>query len=267
MSKQNRFKREYFLHRITQSRLKELFNLKFIASEFQLSEKRLDNLAFDSTSNSFVIIEYKNNHDPNVINQAQSYYDLLQDRKEDFLNRLDMNVEVDFDKTRIMIISSEAIEEDVKDYIEVWKVSLCENCKVKYENLKTGRIEITEISKDELELTQDDLLKDKPQDVSELYIDLKDKLLQEFDDLTLKIYVDIASFRVNNRIVCLVNIKESIKIHYFADNLTDADCKIRNISDITTGGLANYELNLNSKEDIDCAINFFKQTYDKKVTE
>lgn len=86
-----------------------------------------------------------------------------------------------------------------------------------------------------------------------------------FDDVTLKIFVDMVSFRANNKLICLVNLKNSISIHYFAENLNDEDCKIRNISDITTGGLANYEFKLTSAEDIDCAVKFFKQTYAQKV--
>lgn len=47
------FASEYELHRLTQKYLKELFDLEFVASEFQLNDLRLDNLAFDK-KNQFI---------------------------------------------------------------------------------------------------------------------------------------------------------------------------------------------------------------------
>ena len=77
MKKEIRFECEYILHILTQKHLKELFDLEFVASEIQLNRLRLDTLAFDKKSNAFVIIEYKNEFSANVLNQAQSYHDLI----------------------------------------------------------------------------------------------------------------------------------------------------------------------------------------------
>jgi len=80
MSNEIPFESEYVLHKLTQKNLKELFGLEFVASEIQLNDLRLDNLAFDPETNSFVIIEYKNELNLNVINQAQEYYDLIHEQ-------------------------------------------------------------------------------------------------------------------------------------------------------------------------------------------
>ena len=71
MMKRNPFKKEYYLHNITQKNLKELFDLEFVASEIQLNDLRFDNLAFDEKTNSFVIIEYKNELNQNVLSQGK----------------------------------------------------------------------------------------------------------------------------------------------------------------------------------------------------
>ena len=71
MMKKFPFKKEYYLHNITQKNLKELFDLEFVASEIQLNDFRFDNLAFDEKTNSFVIIEYKNELNQNVLNQGK----------------------------------------------------------------------------------------------------------------------------------------------------------------------------------------------------
>ena len=80
------FKKEYYLHNVTQKNLKELFELEFVASEIQLNDLRFDNLAFDEKNNSFVIIEYKNELNQNVLNQAKDYYDLLLNNRDEYIS-------------------------------------------------------------------------------------------------------------------------------------------------------------------------------------
>lgn len=109
------FKSEFILHTLTQDFLDELFSLEFVASEIQLNDLRLDNLAFDNDANSFVIIEYKNEFNANVLNQAQEYYDLLQENPEYFLNRLDNKKDVDFDNVKVMIIGPKFSDEQIKE--------------------------------------------------------------------------------------------------------------------------------------------------------
>ena len=87
MIKKIPFKKEYYLHNITQKNLKELFDLEFVASEIQLNDLRFDNLAFDEKTNSFVIIEYKNELNQNVLSQGKDYYDLLLNNKEIYIKR------------------------------------------------------------------------------------------------------------------------------------------------------------------------------------
>ena len=77
------FKNERELQRLTENNLEELFNLKFIASEFQVDNLRIDTLAYREETNSFVIIEYKNTKNYSVIDQGYSYLALLLNNKAD----------------------------------------------------------------------------------------------------------------------------------------------------------------------------------------
>jgi hypothetical protein len=47
------------MQKLTENNLDSIFGLEFIATEFQLYNLRIDTLAFDNETNSFVIIEYK----------------------------------------------------------------------------------------------------------------------------------------------------------------------------------------------------------------
>ena len=91
------FDSEYQLHNLTQNHLKELFDLELVASEIQKDDLRFDNLAFDEKTNTFVIIEYKNELNLNVFNQVQEYRDLLLSNKEEFADLLKDSKEIDFE--------------------------------------------------------------------------------------------------------------------------------------------------------------------------
>lgn len=47
------------MQKLTENNLDSIFGLEFIATEFQLHNLRIDTLAFDNETSSFVIIEYK----------------------------------------------------------------------------------------------------------------------------------------------------------------------------------------------------------------
>lgn len=55
--KKNKFYSEYILHKLTEKNLKKLFDLKFVASEIQLNNLRIDTPSFDEKTKAFVIIE------------------------------------------------------------------------------------------------------------------------------------------------------------------------------------------------------------------
>jgi len=57
--KENKFKLERDMQKVTEDNLNNVFGLKFIKSEFTIKDFRIDTLAYDEQSNAFVIIEYK----------------------------------------------------------------------------------------------------------------------------------------------------------------------------------------------------------------
>ena len=94
MSEKIDFDSEFVLQHLTNDYLKVLFDLKFITSEFQfkgikingsefnnkIQYLRIDGLAFDCKRNEFVIIEYKNELNLQVLDQAKNYYyNLIED--------------------------------------------------------------------------------------------------------------------------------------------------------------------------------------------
>ncbi len=275
MRKKIPFDSEYQLHNLTQNHLKELFDLKLVASEIQKDDLRFDNLAFDEKTNTFVIIEYKNELNLNVLNQVQEYRELLLSKPEEYADLLDDSKEIDFKNTRVMIIGPEFSKKQIEENenldfpTELYVVSLFKedekNGCVLYEKTDGNFTKKLDIDLDSIKLTRDTLLENKSEEIIELYIDFENKLLDEFDDLNLKYLVDAVSIKAQNQYICLVTVKSSIKIIFYTKQLEDEKNETRDISNITTGGeLADYELTLNH-ENIDYAIDLIKQVYDQKV--
>lgn len=79
------FKLEKDIQNVFESNLGLLTGLKFIKSEFTIKSNRIDTLAFDEESKSFVIIEYKRSQNYSVIDQGVSYLNLLLEYKADFI--------------------------------------------------------------------------------------------------------------------------------------------------------------------------------------
>ena len=79
--KQVKFNNEKEMQNLTENNLEELFDLRFVASEFQVDNLRIDTLAFNEKTKSFVIIEYKNVKNYSVIDQGYSYLSLLLNNK------------------------------------------------------------------------------------------------------------------------------------------------------------------------------------------
>ena len=140
------FELEKKIQKITEDNLKQIFDLEFVKSEFQVtSEFRIDTLAFDKESSSFVIIEYKNGRDKGLMTQGLAYLSTMLDRHSDFITeyneRLNKNLkktDVDKSQSKIIFISSSfdknIIQASNLDLpIELWKVQLYENNMIQYQ--------------------------------------------------------------------------------------------------------------------------------------
>ena len=104
---------EKIIQNLVENNLSAIFpGLEFIETEFQIDDLRPDTIAFDTEKKSFVIIEYKNVENSSLVDQGVSYYQLLQDRKENFVllyngkKKQTFDVpNINWDETRVIFIS------------------------------------------------------------------------------------------------------------------------------------------------------------------
>ena len=283
------FDRESKLQRLTENNLEELFNLQFVDTEFEYKKLRIDTLAFNTQTNSFVIIEYKNKLEYSVIDQGFSYLALLLNNKYYFIKKYNeitgFNLDIDdfdFTQTKIMIIAPSFTKYQLKSTefsdlpFELWKVKLYENGCVSYDKIEndsaTSIKEVVldkkniQINLESLDFTEDDLLRDKNLEITELYYSLKERLLSEFDDLDMDIFKTLTSYKINNKLICVIKFtSKTLRIWFFTKTLEDDENKTKDLSELTTGGSGvHYQIDLTSEDDFDYFVKLFKQVYDEK---
>ena len=110
------FKLEKDIQSLIEKNLKDVFNLEFIATEFEVklgAEKfRIDTLGYNKETKSFVIIEYKKVKDYSVVDQGYTYLSALINNKSDFvlkyIKKTKTNLDpkdFDWSQSRVIFIS------------------------------------------------------------------------------------------------------------------------------------------------------------------
>src|SRR3989339_266667 len=140
-----KFKLEKEIQRLTENNLLEIFDLRFVKSEFTLHNFRIDTLAFDEELKSFVIIEYKKDKSFSVVDQGYAYLSLMLNNKADFIleynESLNSNLkrnDVDWSQSKVIFISpsfTDYQKESInfKDLpIELWEVKYFNNQTISY---------------------------------------------------------------------------------------------------------------------------------------
>ena len=290
--KQVKFKNERELQNLTEKNLEELFNLKFVATEFQVDNLRIDTLAFNEETNSFVIIEYKNVKNYSVIDQGYSYLSLLLNNKAEFVLKYNLvfntalsKDKFDFTQTIVMFISPSYTTYQLRSVefsdiaFELWKVVKYSNGTVLFDKINdtntTASIkQITnsdnkkqKVNREIKKYTEEDTLEGKSGDVKSLYYDLKEFVLSNYDDIEINHWKYYFVFKTNNKIVVSASVlSNSIKswINLKETELNDPDNRIRNVSEVGHHGVGDYEFVITSEDDFDYFDKLFKQSYEEK---
>lgn len=283
------FEYEKDLQKLTENNLEELFNLQFIETEFQVDNLRIDTLAFNKESNSFVIIEYKNTKKYSVIDQGYSYLSLLLNNKAEFVlkynENMDVNLkksDVDWSQTIVMFIAPGFTTYQLKSVefndlaFELWEVSKFSNDTVLFDkvnvsenkaSINTVKNNKTEVNKQIKKYTESRLLRKKSKKSKELYANLKERILNQYDDIEivpLKLYV---AFKLNKKNVISVAIQKNylkIWIDSKFDAINDPLNKITDVTNIGHWGTGDCYFQLDDNDDIEYFMSLFKQAYENK---
>lgn len=289
--KESPFKLEREIQQLTEKNLNALLRLDFIRSEFSLNNFRIDTLAFDREAKSFVIVEYKRDKTFSVIDQGYAYLSLMLNNKADFIlefnesqNQSLKRNDVDWTQSRVIFISPffttyqrEAI--NFKDLpIELWEVKKYENNIIAFEQVQKASAKesiktisrsdetVESVSKEVKVFTEQDHLQKSDFETRELYEQLKDRLLNMDDNVSVQPKKQTVGFKIDNNFFCDIVLQgKGLKIYLNlkSGELQDQKNVARDVSNVGHWGNGSYEIKLTDLEDIDYISSLLKQSLRK----
>ncbi len=280
------FRLEKEIQDLTEQNLKIILDLEFVKSEFALNNFRIDTLAFDIEANAFVIIEYKRDKNFRVIDQGIAYLSLMLNNKADFIlefnesqNRMLKRTDVDWSQSRVLFVSPkftnyqrEAI--NFKDLpIELWEIKRFENATVSFEQIqKAGAQEsiktisktdntIDKVAKEIKVYSEEEHLERANEEIKELYEKVKNAILN-FDSIEVKPKKKYIAFVAGRNVIDIHPQKKALKmwINMSIGELDDPKGITRDVSTTGHWGNGDYELQINSDEDLEYILSLIKQS-------
>ena len=287
--KEKPFKLEKEIQKLTEENLQVIFNLEFVKSEFKLNNFRIDTLAYDNESKSFVIIEYKRDKNYSVIDQGYAYLSLMLNNKADFILEYNENKEdslkrndVDWSQSRVIFISpsftihqKEAI--NFKDLpIELWEIKRYENNIISYEQIQRLRAQesiktiskkddtINKVTKEIKVYTEEEHLIKASDEIKELYEKIKNAILN-LDDFEIKPKKLYIAFVAGTNVVDIHIQKKALKIwlNLTKGELDDPKKIARDVSSTGHWGNGDYEIQISTDDDLEYILSLIKQSLAK----
>ncbi|MDD2657306.1 MAG: DUF5655 domain-containing protein [Candidatus Pacebacteria bacterium] len=283
------FKLEKEIQSMTEKNLEKVFGYQFVKSEYALNGFRIDSLAYDNQTNSFIIIEYKRDKNFSVIDQGYAYLSLMLNNKADFILEynecMDKNLkknDVDWSQSRVLFVAPsytvyqrESI--NFKDLpIELWEIKRFDNDTVMYSQIKSSKSTesiqtisssdtiIQTVTKEVKTYTENEHLDGKPIEIIELYEALKNEILN-VGDVTIKPNKQYVAFVGKRNIVDFVIQKGKIKayINMKYSEIDDPKKIVRDVTNLGSWGNGECEVSIGSLEEIDYFLTLVKQSYRK----
>ncbi len=227
------FPKEKNIQNFTEANLQEILNLEFVSTEFNLENFWLDSLAFDPVAKSFVIIEYKKVENFSLMDQGQTYLNLLFGHKAEVIleynEKLNKNLkraDIDWDQTRVIFIGPKfntyqkrALNPSLP--FELWEVAVYEEGIIEYDPVtplssekmpqKTKTALIGKAASEIKIITFEDHLQRASDKTKDLLMELRQRIF-ELDNR-------IQEKPVNNYLGYKLNWYNFVSVHVFKDKL------------------------------------------------
>lgn len=291
--KERKFDKEIELHKLCENNIEKIFGLKFVRREFAVGSFRLDTLAYDENSKSFVIIEYKNTSNFSVVDQGYAYLSLMLNNKADFILEYNENCketlkrnDVDWSQSRVIFVSP-AFNNYQKQSInfkdlpfELWEVKKFENNTVYFKQIEatnrsesvktisTNNSEVSIVNKEVKVYTEETHFENSSEDIIEIYNKIKEFLLSLDESINIKVTKVYIGFRIKNRnFVDILLQKKALKIWLNAKfgEIHDYKNIARDVSNTGHWGNGDYEIQITNDDDIEYIHSMIKELYKQKV--
>ena len=285
--KEQPLKLEKDIQKIFENNLQAIMNLQFVKSEFSVKRNRLDTLAFDTESKSFIIIEYKRDKNHSVIDQGVSYLNLMLENKAEFIVEYNESMkenlkreEVDWSQTRVAFVSTSFTEfqrqaTNFNDLaIELWEIKHYENGAIiinaikksvsapSIKQLASQNETLQKVAKEIKVYIEEDHLAGKPEEIKELYETFKNAILNLSNDIVLVPKKTYLAFKRDTNIVDIELQSNGLKlwINLKKGQLNDSLNLMRDVSMLKGhNGNGDYELIIRDTKQLEYVMSLIKQ--------
>lgn len=283
------FKYEKDLQKLTEKNLEKIFNLQFVETEFAVDNLRIDTLAYNKETKSFVIIEYKRDKKYSVIDQGFSYLSILLNNKADFVLKYNENLnanlkkaDVDWSQTLVIFIAPSFTTYQLKSIefnnltFELWEVSKFNNGTISFdkvnvsknkESINTLNPKNTKVTKVIKKYKESRHLRNKSKKVKEIYNKIKEDIF-EYTDVEIVILKHYLAIKINKKNICEIVLYKNhiiVWIDLEFDNIKDSLNKVKDFSNVGHLGTGNCKIQINEIDEVPYFMELFKQSYDEKL--
>lgn len=286
--KQSNFKLEKDIQSFVEKHIPDILGeeYEFVCTEFSVGNFRIDTLAFNKETKSFILIEDKKVENKSLVDQGLTYLKLLKDRRADFIlkyndiKKTNYNInDIDISQSKVIFFSPYYNKYQIysSDYqnipFDLYKITKYEDDIVDIEKIeKTSKEkfnneifkELTNEDKNEIKVyTEEDHLARACEALKETYEALKDKMLElgDIDIDVKKVYIAFKGRRnivdievMQKKLIVFINVKKG--------TLNDPMNILSDISNIGHHGNGDYSFDIYKQDDIDMIIPFIRKSYE-----
>lgn len=293
---QRNFSLEKELQSLIENNLEEVFNCRYVATEFSTGAQhagRIDSLALSEEDNP-VIIEYKKVESSELINQSLFYLHWIQDHKGDFeiavQKTLGNGVKVDWSDVRVICIAPNYKKYDLHAVqvmganIELWKYRLFTNNSIYLEEVlqntkatsavsqssnknpvmveagkKAAQVRATAI------YTLEEHFEGKSKEIQELMHSIREfvtGLDSAIEEVPKKLYI---AYKSSQNIVCMEAKSKTIKlcVKLKPSEVVEPPMSYRDVSKIGHYGTGDSEFTISTPEDFEETKKYIELAYNK----
>lgn len=287
------FALEKDLQRFVEKNMNAVINYKFVATEFAVDNYRFDSVAFDEENSAFVIVEYKKGKSESLVDQGYAYLKTVFDRKADFVllynEKFNASKKVnnfDWSQTRIVFVSPKFTQYQIDatsfgdmpfELIEVkcyeyglYEIERIDKGKPPVKKIPSKSLESDTIKQvnEEIRLYDEDYHLNKAKgEAKDLYLELKDRLLDMNYDFTVVCRKNYIAFK-KNRTKNVIDIwlkKDWLEVVFALKQgeLFDSENLTYDISNRLWSS-EQYAMRVDKKTDMNYVLELVRQVYMKK---
>lgn len=272
-----------------------LLGLEKVQYQFSVEGKFIDILAFDKEANAPVIIELKRENDTGLFDQGMEYFNLLSNRKNDFLIKLHevLNIPadpkaIDWSSSRVIFIGRnftqrqrravdfKGIPIELYDYdwfedgfFKLEPVGLEKRASLEIQGVGNDKKDVERVKSEFKEYLVEDHFKEGWEEIRSIFDDLKRRILSIDDRVEEHVRKYYIGYRMENFKwnLCVVHVQKSkLKlglIRVERKDLQDPEQKIITVPWRENGWGKSCDIEIKKRSDIDYALFLIRQVYEK----